>query len=229
MKKKSVIVILFSLLYFAVSYAQEPFKRELSIGFGGGVNLSSIAFTPKVDQGKLLGMQGGVTIRWITEKNLGLTAELNYTQQGWKEDFSEITDENGNPTATGYRYSRTINYIEMPFMTHIYFGGKRVRFTINIGPKIGYAISESTDENLNGKEIGRVYAQHDMPIENKLDWGICGGPGIELRTGIGSFLLEGRYYFALGNIYGSQKQDFFPKSNGQVISVRLSYLVNLWK
>ncbi len=206
------------------SYAQEPFKRELAIGFGGGANFSSVSFTPKVDQNMLLGMHAGVTLRWITEKNLGLSVELNYAQQGWDENIeSEV------PNTIKYNYTRKINYLEMPFMTHIYFGSNRARFIINIGPKIGYALNESSTENLNGAEPARVNEQHTMPIENRFDWGICGGPGFELRTGIGSFILEGRYYFALGNIYGSNKEDFFPKSNGQTISVKLSYLINLWK
>ncbi|OAV67311.1 hypothetical protein Barb4_02515 [Bacteroidales bacterium Barb4] len=188
--------------------AQQPFKRELAFGFGGGVTLSSVGFTPKVDQGLLLGRQGGLVVRWITEEHLGLIAELNYAQQGWKEDF----------------YSRTLNYIELPFLTHLYFGRKRVRFFVNAGPKIGYMPSESTDENLNGNQPNRTNEQHGMAVENKFDWGLCGGPGLELRTGIGSFLLESRYYFALGNIYGNSKKDFFPKSSPQVISVKLGYL-----
>lgn len=67
-----------------------------------------------------------------------------------------------------------------------------------------------------------------MPVEKKFDWGLCGGPGLEIRTGAGSFLLEGRYYYALGDIYGNQKKDPFPKSASQVISVKLTYLFPLW-
>lgn len=227
MNKKLFLLLLILVSSFSVGKAQQPFKRELAIGFGGGANLSSIGFVPKVEQGMILGMHAGVTMRWITENHLGLTLELNYAQQGWKEDLPLI-----NPEVEGserYEYNRTINYLEMPFMTHIYFGSKRVRFIINIGPKIGYAIGESTTQNLNGAEPNRNNAQHDLPIEKKLDWGICGGPGIEFRTGIGSFLLEGRYYFALGNIYNSRHADPFSKSNAQVISAKLSYLFDLWK
>ena len=155
-----------------------------------------------------------------TENHLGLQAELNYAQQGWEEEFEEQPE---------YQYSRTINYIELPFLTHIYFGGKRFKFFFNLGPKIGYALSESTKSNLNGAEPNRNNMQHDMPIEKKFDWGLCGGPGLELSTGIGHFLLEGRYYYALGDIYGSQKKDPFARSASQTIGVKFTYLFPLWR
>lgn len=208
--------------FFAEGLAQNTFQREFAVGFGGGLNFSQVGFTPKVFQGFQPGMQGGVALRWITNKNLGLTAEINFTQQGWKEDFSESTD------GSHFNYSRTINYVELPFMTHIYAGNSRARFIFHIGPKIGYALSESTETNLNGATPGNHRnEQHDMPLENKLDWGICGGPGFELRTGIGTFVLEGRLYFALWNLYGNSKSDTFAKSNGLTLSARLSYLIRI--
>lgn len=236
MKKRVYpIILVCCIALVTVCKAQTPFQKELSVGFGAGVNFSSVGFVPKVEQGMIMGLHGGATLRWITEKNLGLIAEINYARQGWKEEFP-IDQESESPV--GYSYSRTLNYIEMPFLTHIYFGSNRARFFINLGPKIGYMISESTSENLHGQfpteedpNYGpeRVNYQHGMPAEISFDWGLCGGPGVELRTGIGSFLIEGRYYFALGNIYGSSKSDYFSKSNSQVISVKLSYLFTIKK
>lgn len=227
--KRSGCIWIFILLSLAGTLrAQEAFNRELAVGFGGGVNLSSVNFVPKIQQSMKMGMHGGATIRWITEKNLGLMAEINYAQQGWKEDLPLMDAESGS--SDRFSYERTINVIEVPFMTHIYFGGKRTRFFINVGPKIGYVVSESTSQNVNGAtipssdDIVYVTEQHGMPVERKFDWGLCGGPGVELRTGIGSFLLEGRYYYALGDLYGNLKKDPFPKSSQQVISVKLSYL-----
>lgn len=220
-RNKLLLLAVFAMIFGVRAFGQVPFKRELAIGFGGGMNFSQIGFTPKVPQSFKSGLHGGVTIRWITQKSLGLTAELNFAQQGWKEDFTDVA--NGEH----YYYDRTINYVELPFMTHIYGGGKRARFIFHVGPKIGYYISESTNENVGDATPLRVNAQHNMPVENKLDWGVCGGPGFELRTGIGIFILEGRFYMALGNIYGNSKADNFPKSNGMTISAKLSYLINI--
>lgn len=215
------------LLAFAME-AQEPFRREFSLGLGGGASLSNVGFVPRVDQTMLLGMHGGLTMRWITEKNLGLVIELNYAQQGWQEELPLINPD--SESSLRYHYARTINYIELPLLTHIYFGGKNVRFILNLGPKFGYAISETTCRRLKGTEPNSgANAQHDMPLENKFDWGICAGPGVEFRTPIGSFLLEGRYYFGLWNMYGNSKADYFSKSNMQTLSVKVSYLFNFKK
>lgn len=197
------------------------FKQEYLIGGSFGTTFSKVSFAQsKVNTKMKLGYTGGITFRWISEKNLGLQGELNFTQQGWEEAFDEQPQ---------YKYARTINYIELPILTHIYFGNKRFRVFVNLGPKVGYAFSESTDENLNGAAPNRENTQHNMPVEKKFDWGLCGGPGIELRTGIGSFQLEGRYYYALGDIYNSHKEDYFSKSSNQVISAKITYLFPLFK
>jgi hypothetical protein len=105
-----------------------------------------------------------------------------------------------------------------------------VRVFVNLGPKIGYALSESTESNLNGENpnANRPDKQHTLEVQKKFDWGLCGGPGIELRTGIGSFLLEGRYYYALGDMFNSRKGDTFSKSSSQIISAKLTYLIPIF-
>jgi hypothetical protein len=118
-----------------------------------------------------------------------------------------------------------MNYAELPFMTHIYFGSGRVNFFVNLGPQIGLLLGERTDENLNGAEPQNMNVQHTLAAEKRIEWGLGGGPGLELRTGAGYFLLEGRYYYALSDFYSTRRQDAFSKASAQVISVRLTYLV----
>ena len=99
--------------------AQDKFKQELSLGASFGTTFSKVSFAQtKVQQKMKMGYTGGLSLRWITEKNLGLQAELNFTQHGWDEKFEDQPQ---------YKYSRTINYIELPILTHIYFGSKRFR------------------------------------------------------------------------------------------------------
>ena len=45
----------------------------------------------------------------------------------------------------------------------------------------------------------------------------------------GHFLLEGRYYYGLGNIYGDTKRDYFAKSNLGAIIIKMSYLFDIAK
>ena len=66
--------------------------------------------------------------RLISEPHIGFQVELNYTQKGWKMD--------------SVGYSRRINYVSIPIMTHINIGKKAIRFILNLGPEFAYQISE---------------------------------------------------------------------------------------
>ena len=69
-----------------------------------------------------------------------------------------------------------------------------------------------------------------MPVEKKFDYGIAASLGAEwsIRR-IGHIILEARYYYGLGNIYGNSKKDFFGKSNNSNIIIKLTYLYDIVK
>ena len=57
---------------------------------------------------------------------------------------------------------------------------------------------------------------------------IAGGIGLEFSVNrVGHFLLEGRYYYGLGNIFKNSKSDYFGKSNFGQIVVKASYLFDI--
>lgn len=205
---------------------QASFKQEFSAGPSFGVGVSSVSFVPKVQENRLMGIHTGLTLRWLTETFAGLVLEINYSQEGWDEHFDDPS----------FQYARRLNYVDVPFLAHFYYAaGKRFRLFLNAGPRIGYLLSESSTGHVDPASppvdeiTGRLHSteQWDKPVENKFAWGICGGPGLELRTAIGSFQLEGRYYYSLGDIFGSRKADYFPKSSPQVIFGKLTYLIPL--
>jgi hypothetical protein len=99
-KIKSLLIAASLMMGFALpATAQigEP-RQNFSVGFNGGVNLNSASFTPKIKQNSLMGITGGLTARYISEKYFamicGAQVELNISQRGWDELF-EIMDENG--------------------------------------------------------------------------------------------------------------------------------------
>jgi hypothetical protein len=190
---------------------------EFAAGVSGGATFSSVSFNPRVPQGSLTGATFGLTGRMTMGENVGLQVELNYAQQGWNEVYD---------TAPEYRYHRRLDYLQLPFYTHVRFGGKQVQGFFHAGPQIGYLLAESSAEN--GAERPPVaVTQHDMAVENSLEWGISGGAGIEFRSGVGFFLVEGRYYYSFGDIYGTQRKDRFSKASSQVISAKITYLLPL--
>jgi hypothetical protein len=227
MTAKRFFIALAGLIFMLGTNAQTTFRQEISAGASFGMGVSAVTFVPKVQENLLWGQHAGLTVRWLTETYAGLIFEVNYSQEGWDEHFDD---------AATWRYTRRLNYVDIPLLAHLYFGN-RVRFFLNVGPKIGFLIDESTTAEVDASSppideiTGKPHTsrQWDMPVENKFAWGICGGPGIELHTPIGHFLLEGRYYYSLGDIYGSRKADYFPKSSGQVLFAKLTYLIPLKK
>ena len=125
-------------------------------------------------------------------------------------------------------------------MARLGWGRERNGFQafFQLGPQLGYFLKEKTEMNFeydNRNIADRVgvqqYAyQYNMPVENKFDYGIAVGAGLEFsKEKIGHFLLEGRYYYGLGNIYGNSKSDVFGKSNNSSIVVKMSYLFDIVK
>ena len=113
--------------------AQKHYDSNIALGFKGGVALCRTQFRPTVPQAWLPGMLLGVSFRYIEEKHFGLIAELNFEQRGWKETFEK----------TSLQYQRRLTYIQLPVLTHIYFGTSRFKFFANLGPEIGFMIGNS--------------------------------------------------------------------------------------
>ena len=230
--------ILFILVAFP-AYNQEKFKPEWTIGMGGGIVLPAVDFASgnrKAFETKSeMHSHGGISIRYISEKNLGFIVELNYSQLGWTERFNAEETLTEKYDRAKFAYSRNLNYMEMPILTHIYFG-RKVRFVVNLGPKISYLINEKetiSDELVNylasGETSPRMSThQYFRKTDKSIDYGLMGGIGSEFRTKAGAFALEGRYYFGLSDVYNNKKSDYFERSANRVISVKLTYYMKLF-
>ena len=203
-------------------------RYNFAIGVNGGVNLNKVTFMPTVNQNMLMGTNAGITARYISEKFFkmicGAQVEVNFSQKGWDEFYEGYPD---------VHYTRTMNYVEIPFLAHLAFGKDRgLQFFLNIGPQIGFLIGDSSKQS--GDMEGMLALnphieteQHDKAIDNDFDYGIAGGAGVELRTGIGNFLVEGRYYFGLSDFYNSTKKDYFSRSAHGTITAKITYLFDL--
>ena len=202
------IFITFFIFFLSTNLFAQPSSEKPEIYFGTtqGISASMINFSPSVNQGMLLGYNGGLIFRHITEKNVGLQVELNFFQRGWKE--------------TDSIYSRRLNYIELPFMTHIYFGNKS-RFFFNIGPKISYLLTENV---LKNETVSSEKVQHVKSVENPFDYGICGGLGFMFRINKNVLQLDARANYSLSDIFSNNKSDYFDTSNNINFSVNLGWL-----
>ncbi len=232
MNAKYLTLILLLPLLALTAHAQVGEQRyNFALGVNGGINLSKVSFMPRVEQKNLMGINAGLTARYISEKYFGMICgaqvEVNFSQRGWDEFYENYPD---------VHYTRTMNYVEIPFLAHLAFGKDRgLQFFLNIGPQIGFLLGDSYTQSgdMEGMIDSNPYAeveQHDKAIDNSFDYGIAGGAGVEFRTKrAGNFLVEGRYYFGLSDFYNSTKKDYFSRSAHGTITVKVTYLFDLSK
>ena len=203
-------LLLTGLVFPATAQIGEP-RSNFSVGVNGGVNLNSASFTPTIKQNSLMGITGGLTARYISEKYFamicGAQVELNISQRGWDELF-EMEDENGQTIKVpGKTYTRKMTYVDIPFLAHLAFGRERgLQFFVHAGPQIGFLIGESeTIEGIDMNTLSNTQkAIYGVKIQNKFDYGITGGGGVELRTKKAGSLVADMVLFHL-NLFDLKK------------------------
>ena len=183
-----------------------------------------------------------------------VVAEVNYAQIGWKEDILDLKDQpvplHTDPTQT-LRYQRQMNYVQIPVLARLGWGRERRGFQafFQVGPQFGFFLNDKVEANFDvhnadfnpgtyekpnpdykyrGVRASNVVAQDSMAVEHKFDYGVAVGLGLEFsHRHLGHFLVDGRYYYGLGNIYGSTKRDYFGRSNFSNIVVKFTYLFDV--
>lgn len=233
------LFFIFSLFHFIIATAVAQvgeYRTDLAIGGSAGYVMSNVGFVPDVPQKMLGGVTAGFSVRYTCEKYFSsicsIVGEVNITQAGWKED---ILDADSNPVyyaddvnkTSPLSYERRITYLQIPFMARLGWGRERkgLQAFFQAGPQIGVYLGESTKTNVllghgtANQRASQVVAQDTLAVQNKFDYGIAAGGGIELSfPKVGHFILEGRYYYGLGNIFKNSKSDYFGKSNyGQIV------------
>ena len=212
-----------------VATAQVESPRScLEVGVAGGMNLSRMELQPSIRQGLRQGINGGISARYTSEKYFSMICaaqiEVNFAQRGMIEDFDD---------GTSNYYSRLANYIEVPFFAHLSWGKEKrgLQFFLNLGPQFGFFLNESEKYKGGWKPENRpssIRPLYGKTIENKFEYGIAGGLGLEYKSGIGNFFVEGRYFYGLSDIFHNSKADDFGRSANTTISVRIGYSIAIF-
>lgn len=220
--KKLTLTLALLLLGMLSAMAQDHFASRVFLGAKGGVTLSEVMFKPAITEKFGLGKTAGVMFRYTEEDHFGLLAEVNFVQRGWAEKFEDLP----------YSYQRTLDYIEIPIMSHIYFG-RRGKFFFNAGPEVAYYLGDHISSNFDIHDTaslpdfnskGRRTEQLAMDVSQKLDFGIVAGLGGEFSiTPKHSLCLEARLFYGIGNVMPSGRQDTFTTSNQLSVSLTAGY------
>lgn len=231
------ILFLASLTSIAANAQIGEARRNIAVGISGGVVMNKIGFDPTIKQAYHIAPTFGITARFTSEKYFNvycaLQLELNYANLGWKEN---VLNANSQPLPD--TYSRDLHYIQFPVLARLAMGREEKGFMgyFLAGPQVGYCFSEKEKQSAftlntdgNPDRPNDTYEQYGMAIEKKFDYGITAGLGVELSTKAGHFLLEGRYYYGLSDIFKNSKKDIFSRSNNGTIVVKATYLIDVRK
>lgn len=191
-------------------------RSELYVGMAAGPTFSTASMVPLyVDKTYRQGLEGGLMLRYITEKYFGIETGLSYSQSGWKDDYGYMAAD---------AYERCLSFVELPFLMHAWLPSGRARFFLDAGPKIGWFISE--EENIQNVS-GTTWPYYNKATETYFQWGLQGKAGFEFHLGRVVLGLEGGYYYGLSDIFSNAVTDPFVSSNLQQISARLLLLYRL--
>lgn len=223
MKLKRIILSSALLIVgFSMSLQAQP-QRKTYLGIKGGFNQSSAYFlhtidgVPKINSDFISGFHGGIIVMNYWRSHLGLQAELNYTQKGWKQRF-----DNGEPD-----YITNLDYIELPLLINLHTGKKKMHFYANLGSFFEYLvkISQSAEPTDVG---GSDFYPYDVSRDNKFGYGFRGGVGIFRDFSVGTFLIESHFTYSLSNMLDPVTLDTgIPNtSNNCVIGVSVAYMIS---
>jgi hypothetical protein len=201
---------------------------QWNVGIKAGTNLSWINYDARFDQDIIeqdfkLGYMGGLTFQYFNQPNIGIQFETLYIQKGFITKFDTITS---------IQYERTIDYLSVPALMHVYIGKKRFNFSFLLGPYISYALSSREVFTEGDTSYEEVYA-FERERDNRFEFGLQGGIGFRNTFNFGIIELEGNFTFSFTSIYkwgvsndDPDKDRFFPipeQTQNQGVQITLSY------
>ncbi len=210
---KKLLLILIAFVLSGMVHSQEVFERETYFGIKGGVNSSGILSDPIIYLDVFPGFTGGIVFKHISQKSLGIQAELLYSQSGWSENLDSTNV-----------YKRRLDYIQLPIMSHFIIGQKNTRIVLNLGPYLSYLLTDSEDIELQDQEEAKDY--YGKKVSNQLEFGMCFGVGVFQKTQVGSFQLEGRVYYGLSDKFNTSADLSLESSQTVIGELSLSYLID---
>ncbi|MBN8786051.1 MAG: PorT family protein [Terrimonas sp.] len=136
MKTRSILFGITMLLLSASIYAQ-----KIRVGISAGPVLSNMF--SKVDDEKetvdmKAGFAAGLAVNAAITENIDIQSGLNFVQKGGKEKDD------------GYKFTLSLNYVELPVNFVYHFGEKQNSFFVGLGPTLAMGISGKMKAKIEG-------------------------------------------------------------------------------
>ncbi|MGO1752571.1 MAG: porin family protein [Psychroflexus sp.] len=221
--KKLLLFTVFTVLSFTTAVAQ-----QINFGAKAGVNFATL--TGDVDDASTkVGLHVGGVAEYMINEKLSLQAELLYSMQGAKNEYTETNSFNDYSEIYSEEATYKLNYINLPVMAKYFFTDN---FSVIAGPQISFLTSAKADFDevytitTGGSTTVETESISDLDIKDALksiDFGLNLGLGYKLDNGLN---FEARYNLGLMNIDDSPTEAGDPETsikNG-VIQVSLGFM-----
>ncbi|HET9135708.1 MAG TPA: porin family protein [Candidatus Kapabacteria bacterium] len=184
-------------IVFVATTPRSLFAQEQAvwIGLRTGCDLGTIHFTSDVSPDLTIGWKPGITVGlewdyWFSE-NIGMAVEPSFIQKG-------LTETSSSPFIAGDKFSATFSYLQMPVLFKFAYGQSVLKPYFFIGPSIGYKLSATVHETVNGQQKDEDIADSEVTTVNL---SIFGGIGLrwDVEPSIQLFIESG-YDFGLTNL-----------------------------
>ena len=188
------------------------------IGVKQGVALSTVVFDDvdptfdiEIEQAQTRGNITGVMFRFLQDKHAGLQFEINHIDKGW----TQVVNDN-------FDYKTKLAYLNVYAQTIILIGKRKFR-PLLIGGTYASYLYDSESSEIPDDQVENVPFIYDRSNDNRWDFGLGGGGGFSLETGIGNFQIIGKLSLGLSNII-EKRLDTEPEfSRNQTVEINLSY------
>ncbi len=186
-------------------FVSVPALAQHYVGVRGGYGGGMIRFEPARETGLLLGYpSGGVTWKYYSPTPVvgAIEVDLQYVKKGYKE-YPRVNSDTS--------YQRTLSAVELPFFwqPHVYLFNRSARAFLNLGVYVSYIISSDslTVSKTNGTLYSGSYPFRTVK-DNRWEYGLCGGVGINVLIKRYEITAEARYSFGYSDIY--KNTDKYP-------------------
>ncbi len=225
------------ILLVAVAMGMGIAAEAQSVSFGPrvGVNLATLNASGGDDNlreefndavGYTSGAQLGAVVNFGISDMFSFQPELLYSQRGF-EASGEISEE--EPIGE-VNIKSQMNYLELPILGKVSFGGESLKGFVTAGPSVGYWMSGKTKYSFMGEEEAEDYEFSDDfeggVKENRLDLGASIGIGLAYRLGPGALNLDVRYGLGISDIskYENDRPNDESKGTHRTLGISLAYL-----
>ena len=204
--KKILFILTIVLFGFSSIIAQ-----NIKYGSKIGINIANISGDETDDLNTRTSLHAGAVAEIIISDEFSFQAELLYSAQGAKSDYSETLDE------VTFRYTSVkLEYINVPLLAKYYV---TEGFSLEAGPQVGFLITADREFEKTDNGETETGAEDILDEIKGIDFGLNFGLGYKLDSGI---FLAASYNFGLSDINDFEGTDQLINQN-QVVQVSVGY------